>query len=331
MFVLSVAVVAAGLQGDEVESVTVTDRFELRSDARAALHHFLLDWATADAGEWPPYALPIRERDDWRDTLSPEEQRIWADAVDAYGAAVGRSLVFDDGLVAVRDWASGTHPREAVPEAERGLADALDRALPVFERHYWPSHHRRNRDWIDAVAPTLDAVEEAMIRRFEAAYGGHWPDAKVAVDVMVYANPVGAYSTGGRLTLSSAHRGNQMPQAIEMIFHEASHTDEMEAPLRAGLSGAFERTSVEEPERFWHDVIFFTSGDITRLVLEAVGRPGYEHYGSFGVYRRGERWKTELPALEARWRPFLESQSTTPEARNRALEALVMELSSVRR
>ena len=143
---------------------------------------------------------------------------------------------------------------------------------------------------------------------------------------MVYANAVGAYSAGGRLTISSVPLGNQMPQAIEMIFHEASHTDELEQPLRAGLSDAFRAAGVEEPERFWHDVIFFTSGEITRLVLAEHGEPGYQHYGTLGVYRRGERWAKQLPAFEAHWQPFLESRSREAGDRREALEALVAPL-----
>ncbi len=329
-FTLSLHLVDSAAQAQPAVSGTSTDRFELRSDARTALHHFLIDWATAGAGDWPPYALPISERNEWRSQLSADEQRTWGAAVDAYGAAVGRSLLFDEALVAVRDWAAGMRSRDAVPAPEQLLAQALEEALPIYERHWWPNHDERNRRWIQTVAPTLAVVEDASIARFEAAYGGRWPDTRVPVDVMVYANAVGAYSIGGRLTISSADRGNQMPQAIEMIFHEASHTDAMEGPLRQGLSDAFEAAAIEEPDRFWHDVIFFTSGDITRLVLEDNAQPGYEHYGSFGVYRRGERWDRELPAFENHWRAFLQSRSTEPADRRRALEALVVEIQPAR-
>jgi hypothetical protein len=222
----------------------------------------------------------------------------------------------------VRDWAAGVVPREAIPTADRPLAAALDDALPIYRRHWWPAHDKRNRAWIESVASTLAEVEEEIIDRFEAAYGGVWSSEPIPIDVMVYANAVGAYSTGGRLTISSVPLGNQMPQAIEMVFHESSHTDEMEGPLRTALSGAFQSAGVPEPDRFWHDVIFFTSGDITRLVLAAHGQPGYEHYGTLGVYRRGERWAVELPAFDEYWRPFLESGSKDDRARQTALEAV---------
>lgn len=306
--------------------VATTERFELRSDARTALHHFLIDWASADAGAWPPYALQIAERDDWRAVLDGAEQESWAAAVEAYSSTVGRSLLSDGGLLATRAWAAGAAPRGEIPASDQPLADALDAALPIYERHWWPAHDERNRAWIESVATRLAAVENEMISRFEAAYGGVWPDGPVPVDVMVYANAVGAYSTAGRLTISSAPPGNQMPQAIEMIFHESSHTDPLDQPLRAAIERAFQAAGTPEPERFWHDVIFYTSGEITRLVLAAHGEPGYEHYGTLGVYRRGERWAVELPAFEEHWRPFLESGSNDDAARRAALEALARAL-----
>ena len=322
-----------GLQSDRATAaqqasavVAVTARFELRSDPRVALHHFLIDWASAEAGEWPPYAVQLAERDDWQSVLDPQEQRAWSAAVEGYAATLGRSLLFDEGLLATRAWAVGAGPRDAIPTADRPLADALELALPIFERHWWPAHDARNRAWIESVSPTLGAVEEQMIVRFEAAYGGSWPDMTIPIDVMVYANAVGAYSIGRRLTISSVPRGNQMPQGLEMIFHEASHTDPLEQALRAGLSDAFQAVGGEEPERFWHDVIFFTSGEIARLVLAEHGEPGYQHYGTLGVYRRGERWAVQLLAFEAHWQPFLESRSREAGVRREALEALVAQL-----
>jgi hypothetical protein len=307
-------------------TVTTTDRFALQNDARVTLHHFLIAWATAEAGEWPRFALPLGERDDWESVLDNHGRDIWLAAVTSYSAAVGRSLVFDTNLATLRDWAAGAADVAAVPASERPMAEALMAALPIYQRHWWTAHQQSNQRWIEAVVPLLDTIEDQMIARFEAAYGGRWPKAQIPIDIVVYANDVGAYSTGGRLTLSGAQRGNQMPQALEMVFHEASHTDEMEQPLRAAIDLAYRARGGQAPDRFWHDVIFYTAGEITRLTLAALGEPEYHHYGSFGVYRRGERWHKELPALQAIWRPLLESQSPDDGARRAALEALAAAL-----
>lgn len=309
------------------EPVATTGRFELRSSPRVGLFHFLVDWAMDEAGEWPPYALPLREREDWESVVEPEEARTWRDAVAAFEATRGRSLLFDEGILALRDWAAGVGGREAIPEADRPIATALEAALPVYLRRWWPDHDRRNRAWIEAAAPGLQRIEEDVVPRFEAAYGGSWPDGAVPVDVVVYANPVGAYSTRGRLTVSSRDRDNGMPQGLELVFHEASHTDPLEGPLLEAVEAAFRAAGGEEPDRFWHDVIFYTSGELVRIAFDGLGEPGYLHYGeTAGVYTRGERWTVELPALQRHWGPFLHTGSSDPAARRAALEALAAEV-----
>lgn len=305
-----------------------TARFELRSDARVALHHFLLDWAAADAGRWPPYAPALDEREAWRSVLEGDERDAWASATEAYASSVGRSLLFDRGLLAVRDWAAGAGSRDAIPDDDMDLASALETALPVYRRHWWPSHAQRSRDWIAAVAPLLGQIEDDVIPRLQAAYGGRWPEAPVPVDVVHYANPVGAYSTGGRVTIASGDPDNRMPQALELVFHEASHIDPLEGPLRTAIEEAFASVGREAPGRLWHDVIFYTTGEITRIVLAEHGMPDYRHYGEGGVYARGDRWPPELAAFERHWRPFLRFGSDAAESRRAAFEAMAHQLAA---
>jgi hypothetical protein len=197
--------------------VVATDRFELRSEPRANLHHLLLAWAAADHDAWPPYAATVAERESWRAQLDDGEQRTWTAAVGAYAATVNRSPIFDEGLVALRDWAAGIASRDAVPTADRSLIGALEAALPIYKRYWWRAHDAQNRAWIESVAGLLKKVENEMAHRVEVAYGGHWPAAPIPVDVVLYANPVGAYSTGGRITIGSVDIGYRMPQALEVF------------------------------------------------------------------------------------------------------------------
>lgn len=325
---------AQDVTGDPVErhedatyEVAATDHFELRSDPRVALHHFLLDWALADAGEWPPYAPPILEREAWRDSVSAEEARTWSASVAVYDAARGRSLLFDRGMVAVRDWAAGSAPRTSIRPEDRALADALEAALPVYLRRWWPVHDGWNRRWIEAVEPTLDEVEEAVIPRLEAAYGGTWPSGRIPVDVVVHANAVGAYSVGGRVTISSWNRDIVMPHAVDLVFHETSHLASLEGPLTSAIDAAFRVSGAQPPEGLWHDAIFFTTGEILRLVFEERGSSDFRPYAeAAGVYARGERWAVQLPAFREHWLPFLKSRSSDPVARREALEALARAL-----
>nr|NIP58359.1 hypothetical protein [Gemmatimonadota bacterium]NIR78762.1 hypothetical protein [Gemmatimonadota bacterium]NIT86455.1 hypothetical protein [Gemmatimonadota bacterium]NIU31251.1 hypothetical protein [Gemmatimonadota bacterium]NIU35961.1 hypothetical protein [Gemmatimonadota bacterium] len=271
---------------------------------------------------------PIEERKAWRSALDEEEARIWTGAVGAYDATRRRSRLFDEGLLAVREWAAGIGPRDAIPEDDRALADALEAALPLYRRHWWPEHDRMSRAWIRRVAPTVDELEEDVVPRLASAYGGEWPEEVIAVDVVAYPNPVGAYSTRGRVTISSVDPAIRMPQAVEIVFHEASHVDSMEAPLRAAIREAFSTAGGEAPGPFWHDLIFFTVGDVLRSVLEERSEADYRHYGeTSGVYARGARWREELPAFEEHWKPFLRSSSPEdPALRDRARREALVEM-----
>ena len=323
---LAAALLLVAGTAPEAAAQTRTDRFELSSEPKVSLHHLLADWALADAGEWPIYATPIAERATWRLLLGPDEAAVWSTAVEAYAGVRDRSLVFDGGLVALRDYATGG-PLDRVRPADRAMADALEAALPVYRAHWWPAHELRGRAWIGDLATVLDAVEEAVVPRIQTAYGATWPAGRVSIDVVPYANDVGAYSTDGRVTVGSTDPALVMPNALEIVFHEASHVDALESPLRRAVEDAFRRAGGASPERLWHDLIFYTTGEVIRIVLEERGLPGYAHYGeTTGVYARGERWAPQLTAFEAHWRPFLRSHAPDDAARRAALDAVARAL-----
>jgi hypothetical protein len=58
----------------------------------------------------------------------------------------------------------------------------------------------------------------------------------------------------------------------ELIFHEASHVESLESPLATLVEEVFRAAGGEAPERFWHDMIFFTTGTITRIALDELGQ-----------------------------------------------------------
>ena len=125
------------------DTVVTTDRFELRSEPRINLHHFLLAWAAADAGAWPPYGAFIGERESWRVLLDDDEQRTWSAATGAYGATVNRSTIFDAGLISLRDWAAGVGSLGAVA----------------------PGAARRRRHAAKARRPRVDCDHAALLRQ----------------------------------------------------------------------------------------------------------------------------------------------------------------------
>ena len=308
---------------------TSTDRFDFHNDPKTALHHLLVDWALADAGEWPSYAPPIAERATWTVVLDDDQTETWTRAVAEYDVTRGRSLVFDGPMITLRDYATGHAPAPDHPVGRR-VTDALDAALPVYTATWWPAHRLRGEAWIAQLVDVLDALEESIVERLETAYGGRWPERRVPIDVVPYANDVGAYSTAGRVTMASNDFGLVMPLALEMVFHESSHVDALEDPLQDAVADAFRRAGGTAPERLWHDLLFYTTGEVVRIVLEERGLPGYAHYGeATGVYTRNERWPPQLEAFDAHWKPFLRSDGGAA-ARAAALEAVARALLDAR-
>lgn len=55
------------------------------------------------------------------------------------------------------------------------------------------------------------AVESDIGTRIAAAFGGRWPDDPVPVDMVIYSNAVGAYSTDGRVYRRGERWAAQLP------------------------------------------------------------------------------------------------------------------------
>jgi hypothetical protein len=241
----------------------------------------------------------------------------------------GRDVTFDEGLLALRDHMAGAAPLDAVPEADRVVVTAAESVLDFYRANWWARHHEMNTAWIESLAPTLRRTEAMMTSRLAAAYGGQWPNEKLPIDVAVYVVPNGAYSSHGRVTMTSGKEGYRMPRALEMVLHESSHIGALEPELRAAIETAFKAEGVEAPPRLWHDLIFYTSGEIARVAYADLGKADYRHYGeTTGVYERGkETWDRLMPLLSLAWRDFVLSGSSDAGERERALRAVARGLS----
>ena len=214
------------------------------------------------------------------------------------------------GLVALRDNLSARRGAEGLGERDAHLYEALASARAVYARHWSLQHTRTNQAWLEALLEDLPGLESAVGDRITEAYGGTWPEEPITVEVSPYTNRVGGYTTSDfHVTISSVDSANVMPQALEILFHEASHGDGLERPVHGMLREAFQAIGEEPPEQLWHTVLFFTAGEATQMAYEAAGRPGYRHYGDVtGLYRRGESRTREADALREHWRPFLRGE-----------------------
>lgn len=293
------------------------------------LHHFLYVLGRVEAG------MPDAERravagapeDEERGLaeLSPEERARWRAAVAAYAAGPSRlDMVFDEALL------ESTHRLKDRPEEPLDLSGveidpawraALEQAAPLYRQVWWPRHRAMNEAWVAATEPLLAEHGAAILDFLLRAYGESWPAEGYPVQLSGYANWAGAYSTYGQLlvisSLDEALRGTLA--GLEITFHEAAH--QFDSDVFDELVAAARAEGVRFGRGLSHALLFFTAGEAVRSVA-----PRYVPYAhAFGVWDRG--MGDFLPALEAGWRPYLESpQLGDDAARTAALHALVRAL-----
>lgn len=304
-------------------AVARSERFAFYSDSWVNLHHFLFQWARS--------ATPAAPRDRRRPVevgeageavnLAEEEQETWSGALAFYAEnLVPRDLLFTRELVDLKGRLTALPcgapgPRSVEPE----LGAILEAAWPVYQEHWWPAHDAANRAWIESQVPLLASYETGLALRLAQAYGGQWPEEHIRVDVSVYANWAGAYTTNdpNHVTLS----GVSYPglEGLELLFHEVSHASVFEQPLLGHIAAAFRREGTERPDRLGHVLQFVTPAEILRLLLTEEGRDDVRFIADAMAERRRSRGHYQV-VLE-HWRPFLAGESSREEALDRIARA----------
>ena len=196
-------------------------------------------------------------------------------------------------------------------------------ATPAFEKCRWALQDEKNRRWIEELQPKLTADEQKVAIRLEQLYRKKWGGLPIPVDVVETVNWSGANSIlrdpdGGHLLISNSNPGSS---ALEVVFHEASHllmgTD---APVRHALDGAARAANWHLPGDLWHVVLFYTTGEAVRRILDEGGKAEYKPM-LYEIFERGA-WDGYRKALEGAWRPYVDGQRTLSEASAGLIEEL---------
>jgi hypothetical protein len=253
--------------------------------------------------------------------LSEQERVQWAAGVEFYKPYGQRDVLFDQGMVDI-----GTALRRAEGKSnldgikiDADLKAALERLMPIYQKHWWPEHDRANREWIAAVQPLIDRHGAAISQGLARTYGLSWPTQPIPVDVTVTAGPTGAYTSNDptQVTISSSDEGNRGYRALEIVFHESSHGLGLFPVLIQPLNKIAAEQKVTVPPQLWHAVLFYTAGELTRRELKANGID-YSEYAGAGLYMNlcgaGCRDK-----IAEHWTPHLDGTRSIPDA----LSALV--------
>ncbi len=307
--------------------------FELHSGFWMNLHHTLYQQArekrvsrigTANSSTSP--------------RLSEAERRDW-DAAVAYYAAnfANKDLLFSTELILLKNQLGDFEDCDELSGAKKKTCDAglpgnitpvLDSAAPIYRAHWWPEHDRANRKWIAGVSPLVRYKGLDLAQRLAEIYQTKWPTEKIRVDVTAYANWAGAYTTLDplRVTISSTDPGNQGSVALEVLFHEASHG--IAEPVQAAIIRECRQRDKPIPRDLWHALIFYTTGEVVRPVMNSAGAGGnggappadYTPYAvREGLYKRG--WDEYLKLLNRFWQPYLDNKVTFDDAIARMVSA----------
>ena len=274
--------------------------------------------------------------------LSAGELRVWSSAISYYSKTYADSdITVSLEMILIKNQLedfetcadlAGSKKKSCDAGLPAKLTEALDSAASVYRAHLWPEHDRANRRWISAVAPLVRRNGLDLAHRLAEIYQTNWPKDRIRVDVTTYAGSTGAYTTLDplRVTVSSADGRNQGPEALEVLFHEASHG--IADSVQDAIFRECRQREKPIPRDLWHALLFYTTGELIRpLTLDSNSLPsasspassssGYVPYAvREGLYKRG--WENYLRLLTEYWQPYLDGRVTFDDAIAHMVSAL---------
>ncbi len=257
--------------------------------------------------------------------LPPFERSAWERAVDYYAETISPSgpVSFQRYLL----YAQLAGFDDALNEEDRRYVEIAQSfraaAAPAYKTCRWSAQDEANRKWIEAVKPQLAADDQKAATRVQELYQTKWTSLPIPVDIVQTvdfsgANTILGKSGTGHILVAIE---NEAPYALEVVFHEASHIlMDHNAPIRKSLEKAASSANFKLPGDLWHVVLFYTTGEAVRQILEEEGKPGYKPM-LYGIFDRGV-WVEYRVALESTWKPYVDGKQTLAEASAALIDAL---------
>jgi len=196
-------------------------------------------------------------------------------------------------------------------------------AAPAYRACRWSAQDETNRKWVEAVKPQLAANEKKLASRLEQLYHAKWTSLPIPVDIVQTVDFTGANTIlgepgTGRILIANE---NEPASGLEVVFHEASHIlMGRNAAVRQALEKAAAASNFKLPGELWHVVLFYTTGEAVRQLLEEEGKPGYKPM-LYGIFDRGV-WGEYRNALESTWKPYVDGAKSLDEASAALIAAL---------
>jgi len=257
--------------------------FEFHSGFWVNLHHFLYHEARARMAAkeardsaTKPGGPALKQKS--AVTLSTAEQKVWDDAIAYYIANYAdKDQVINIDLILLKDQLGDFEDCDELLGRRKRTCDAglpgkigsvLEAAAPVYRAHWWLDQDRANRRWVTRVAPLVREQGVGLSERLADIYQARWPKEKIRVEVCAFANGAGAYTTLDplRVTISSLDTRNQGAEALEVLFHEASHG--IAQPVQLAINRECKQRDKPTPRDLWHALIFYTTAEVLRPVMK---------------------------------------------------------------
>ncbi len=335
---LLVLVAAPASRGQAIESLYgPLPVFEFHSGFWVNLHHFLYhearvriaakDARDASAKSGGPV---LKQSPGSAVALSPAEQKLWDDAISYYQTNHAmKDLQINIDLILLKDQLGDFEDCDELTGKKKSVCDAglpgkeglvLESVAAIYRAHWWPDQNRANRRWVARVAPLVREQGVGLSERLAEIYQSKWPKDKIRVDVCAYANSAGAYTTLEPLhvTISSTDARNQGYEALEVLFHEASHG--IAEPVQQAITRECRQRDKPIPRNLWHALIYYTTSEVIRPILQesiengaatttgpqqAKIAPLPEDLRDI-LTQRG--WEDYLHVLTLYWQPYLEGR-----------------------
>jgi hypothetical protein len=287
-----------------------TKLFEFHSGFWVNLHHFL--YVQARARVKTPDSRRRAVASVSTDlaaisTMSSDDRRKWEAALNYYEQNLATvDIIFNDRLVAITNLLAKQESSSSLPstEIDSALKQILENAADIYRARWWSQHDQSNRDWVKMIDPLLIKYGSALSKKITQIYQMSWPAAPLRVDMCVYANWAGAYTTTqpARITVGSGDPGIKETQGLEILFHEAMHV--LEDRLVATLNQQARAQGKELPFQLSHAFIFFTAGEIVSQTV-----PDHKRYAEINSLWSRAPMDGFRKLLDAHWRPYLEQKA----------------------
>ena len=257
----------------------------------------------------------------------PESARAaWDGAVDYYARVISPSGSNSQPQYLVRVQIVGFDEELKEPE-NRQFAEIAQHfraaAAPAYRSCRWAAQDVLNRRWIEELRPRLKAHEQQIGQRLEELYRKKWTGLPIPVDIVQTVDWSGANTilrepASGHILIANE---NESRASLEVVFHEASHILMGDtAPVRQALETAAGAAAFRLPGDLWHVVLFDTTGEVVREVLDDASSPPYTPM-LYEIFDRGS-WGGYREPLETAWRPYVKGERSLSESAAALISAI---------